>query len=209
MLLDVQAGKQSVRQRGFTEPLLCGECEQRLNRWETYFSRVWLHPSDSRRPEMLPEDVVIIQGIEYEPFKLFHLSLVWRAGVAQSRYFSSVRLRGRAEALRVALLTADPGEANDFPFWGMALRDPKSGGWQDEIMKAPEATRLRGQWIHTMIFAGASWHYHTSAHSEGREVPFVFDSSGVLMLGVRNWKDNPFVKNLASKLPIKQARRRA
>lgn len=208
LLLDVQAGKQRVRQRGFTEPLLCDDCEQRMNRWETYFARVWLHPSESRRPVQLPEDVVTIQGLDYESFKLFHLSLVWRAGIAQSRYFSAVRLRGRAEALRVALLNADPGGANDFPFWGMALRDPKTGGWQDELMKAPEATRRRGQWIYSMIFAGASWHYHTSAHNEGREVPLMFDTSGILTLGVRNWKDNPFVKDLVSKLPLKQAGRR-
>jgi len=43
--LDVDSEQTGTRRRGFWEILFCEECEERFNRWETYFAEIWFNRS--------------------------------------------------------------------------------------------------------------------------------------------------------------------
>jgi hypothetical protein len=49
-------------------------------------------------------NVVHISGLNYEQFKLFQLSVLWRAGVSSHQFFDKVKLGQHAEELRLLSL---------------------------------------------------------------------------------------------------------
>src|SRR3546814_6453061 len=68
--------------------------------------------------------IVSVTGIDYAQFKLFLLSLLWRAGVAKGRYFERVTLGPHEERLRAMLHDGDPGPFDLYPciLWGLNLQ---------------------------------------------------------------------------------------
>lgn len=96
--------------KGIYEKLLCKDCEQLFGAWESYGCQVlkidrWQASPFGR----------LFSGIEYKRFKLFEMSLLWRAAVSKHPDFRQLQLpRKRKEQLRKMLLSANPGDALDF-----------------------------------------------------------------------------------------------
>ncbi len=195
----VDLGKRNIgkQQKGFSERLLCKECEGIFSIWENYFSRIWFHPRYRLRPKYLNDNLIEIRGIDYSSFKLFHLSLVWRASVSARTEFSSVALGSQEEVIRKILLSRDPGEHDKYAFFGIALRIPSTQAFQDKLLCAPRAARVQGHNVYTFLFGGVVWHYIISGHiDEYKRNQNNFNRSGTLFLAVQNWKDNPLVRDL-------------
>jgi hypothetical protein len=203
ILYEPDVNRKGRRQKGFTERLLCDECEKLVGTWETYFADVWLHPTRQLRPAALPNDQAIVADLDYARFKLFHLSLIWRSGVSTRQAFGSVRLGGQEPKLRKRLLASDPGDPADYPFFGIALRDLSSRGFQDKLLMTPRVARVHGHWVYILLFGGVLWHYYISSHAGPRNVPVLFDRTGTLTLLVQNWKENPFILELARQIQSK------
>lgn len=201
ILVDSARNKRSKRQRGYSEVLLCEECEALFNRWETYFANIWFNPMTRLRPTEVGQSTVNISGIDYSRFKLFHLSIIWRAGVCGLREFSMIRLGGQQEQLRSRLLAADAGEPANYPFCGLALRDPETGGFQDKLVKLLDTIRIDGHYAYTALFGGVLWLYFISKHAGSHNVPRVFDRSGKLRLDVQDWTESLIVRDMASRIP--------
>lgn len=196
IVIDLQRSKKTKRQKGLTQYLLCRSCENRFSRLEKYFSDIWFGRK-RLRPILLTGKMIQIAGIDYFRFKLFHLSVVWRAGVASIPEFSNVRLHTQELKLRKRLLDSDPGNQTDYPFFGIALRDPQTGGFQDRILKTPDSFRLRGHWIYSFIFGGVQWNYCISNYKSEQPIPIYFGKTGLLTLAVQDWTDNISIRNMA------------
>lgn len=99
--------------KGVYEKLLCEACDHRIGEWEGYASRVIyggveLTQSDSPFGWL-------VSGIEYASFKLFQLSLLWRAAVSKRPEFEKVCLERKHKGqLRRMLLNEDPGDPLDY-----------------------------------------------------------------------------------------------
>ena len=77
--------KLSYLQKGLRERLLCGGCEQYLNRnGEQYASKVLKKMDETEIPA--GERSTLVTGVEYRPFKLFLMMQLWRAGVASDDF---------------------------------------------------------------------------------------------------------------------------
>src|SRR5215216_6011899 len=99
--------KRVLLQKGIREYLLCGNCEQVLAKYERYAADVLRAiPDMSREPA---GRVVQITGIDYAGFKVFQLSLLWRAGVSRQASFHEVNLGPHEDVLRRMILGGDPG----------------------------------------------------------------------------------------------------
>ena len=91
------------KQKGFREPLLCEDCEQRLSVSEQYMSKLLnggvptIVSLDGRR--------IRFRDIDYNKLKLFQISILWRAGVSSLPVFSQVQLGPHEPRLRHDLLT--------------------------------------------------------------------------------------------------------
>ena len=196
ILIDLHRSKKIKRQKGFTQYLLCSPCETKFSKLEKYFSDIWFG-KNRLRPISLVGEIIRIVDIDYAKFKLFHLSIIWRAGVASIPEFSNVRLGTQEPKLRKRLLEDNPGDPTDYPFYGIALRDPETRGFQDRILKAPDSARIDSHWIYALIFAGVQWNYCISSHKSQQPIPVYFTEEGILTLAIQDWTSNLFVRSLA------------
>ena len=148
------------------ERLFCAECEQRIRKWEDYAHDVFFGDD----PRLNLEDLgiqLIISGVKYAPFKLFQMSLIWRASISRRPEVFRVDLGPHAERLREMLLNECPGENHRY---GSFLLYPSSS-LQHRILDffgPPERTsrKLHGHTVYEGIFGGVVWMFIVSNHSE-------------------------------------------
>lgn len=149
-------------QKGIREPLLCESCEQHINEYcEKPFRSQWLESS----PLPLtwsPEDLHV-GNFDYSSFKLFHLSILFRAGVSSLPTYRAVSLGPHEERIRKMLLTRDAGPAWLYPIFGYAVVHDKT--WSlVRLVSAPEPITCQGHRCYGMMFGGAYWCYGVSSH---------------------------------------------
>jgi len=102
------------RKLGQVEYLLCGDCEQLLCEYESYVKTFFYGLSSPIRL-VLPISNDPFFTADYRKVKLFQLSILWRASVANGDFFSNVRLKPRhEEEVRKMLLKGDPGKEDRF-----------------------------------------------------------------------------------------------
>ena len=71
----------STPQKGKREYLLCSKCEGILNtKYEKSFPKYW-YGSDGL-PKRIDSDHIVLKNADCNKFKLFHLSVIWRASVS-------------------------------------------------------------------------------------------------------------------------------
>jgi hypothetical protein len=197
--LDVDSEQTGTRRRGFWEILFCEECEERFNRWETYFAEIWFNRSVRPPFSLARNRFLTIRGIDYRKFKLFHLSIIWRAGISSLRPFRGVRLGGQADALRCLISADNPGPLGRYPIAAIALQDD-DGGYKDDIIQLPRPGKYKGHHFCSAVFGGVHWTYGVSGHSSGSPFPSTLGSDGTLRLAVQRWSENRAVLDLAAVL---------
>jgi hypothetical protein len=143
-------------QRGLTERLLCHACEQRLCRYEKYAADVMTGRCHHRCQKQ--GDRITIKGIDYTPFKLFLMSVLWRASISTLEFFKLVSLGQREELLRQMLLAEDPGKPEEFGCVVIFAHD--RGHDMSDTLFNPEPMRWAGRRMYKLFFAGAAWLYH-------------------------------------------------
>ncbi len=142
-MLGIRAGGEEMwgqlLQKGLRERLLCEECDNRLlnQRYEQPSESSWSTLSGLREtPSITIEgirvskpdpsdrsDLVRVRGLDYPRFKLFLLSLLWRASASSLPEYHQVQLGPHEETLRRMLLCADPGNRASYPIILYVLRD--------------------------------------------------------------------------------------
>jgi len=95
------------KQSGINEPMLCAGCESRVSQYENYFRTFFYgkNPSPLKKIPVgtsvdlssfagLDPDILGVRAVkmDYTQFKLFVLSLVWRASVAKGNFFEKICL---------------------------------------------------------------------------------------------------------------------
>ena len=151
-------------QKGLREYLLCGECEIKFSRWETYTSRLLTNrvPTVARRTG----DLIWVEGADYDQFKLFQLSILWRAGVSNLPIFSKVRLGPHEETLRQRLVSEDPGAPSEYGCALYALTTPD--GVDQGLIVAPTLCRMEAIHTYHFVFGGLIWLFFVSSHAPSR-----------------------------------------
>jgi hypothetical protein len=142
-----------------------------------------------------------IPGIDYLNFKLFHISIVWRAAISSLQEFRNVQLGIHKARLGELLRANHPGDSDLYPIICIALRDPSTGRFLDSILTAPEASRNSGQNFYSFIFGGVQWIYVISDHRENKTVQVnCIREDGILRLAVQDWTDNLSIRDLAGRV---------
>jgi hypothetical protein len=150
------------RQKGIREPLLCPRCETKLSQWEKYACEVM----EGRKALRIEDraDHYLVRGIDYVRFKLFEMSLIWRAGVSSHPNFNKVTLGPHQSDLRNLLYAEDPGGTYDYPCVLTALwLDPNRLVQKAIMLPLPE--RLNGQRIWFSVAGGLQWIFVVSHHA--------------------------------------------
>lgn len=152
---------EDLLQKGIREYLLCADCEQHLSKFERYASQVLRKlPDTSREP---PGAVVRVTEVDYARFKLFQMSLLWRAGVSKQASFQGIYLGPHEPKLRQMIHEANPGEPLDYGCVLIRTRGPEK---LDHFIKPPTHLRFLGHHGYQMILAGMIWTFVVSSHSD-------------------------------------------
>lgn len=140
-----------VVQDGVKQKLLCRDCEDKRNTWETYFSSKW------HRGEFFSEAYPhAVTGLDYAKVKLYQMSTLFLASVSDDRLFEEVELlTERQEQLREMLLSESPGPPAEFGCMMDALIEQQI---DPRTLVAKAVTKEKaGIRVHQFIFAGFMW----------------------------------------------------
>lgn len=193
-------GKKGWRplQRGITEKLFCEECEQHFNEYcEKPFKRLWI--DRDFLPSPWPTSEPVVAKIDYAPFKLFHLSVLFRASVSSLPTFADVSLGPHEERLRQLLLSKDPGPIWQYPIMGIALLDPKNKNLVD-IITMPVQARFEGHRCYSMAYGGVNWWIAVSSHPSKEWLGAAVSESGDIPLVGMPWTELGLMRQAAQLL---------
>jgi hypothetical protein len=180
--LDLRRASIPYVQKGLRERLLCEACEQKFGRWEDAFCRFWKPATLFVSP--ITQPYVCVSGVPYDVFKLFHLSVLWRAGVADAYAFRLVKLGPHEAHLRDILLKEQAPSDFVYPVSACILRDPVSGGPLDACVMASASGLANGVKTYIIIFGGCAWYYAASNSTNPFPPAQVLSRTGHLYLPV-------------------------
>lgn len=152
----------TVLQKGIREKLFCNDCEQYFNEeFEKPFRELWVESSPLLDPWDIDDFLWI--SVDYSRFKLFHLSVLYRAHVSTLLSFAEVALGKHSEIIRKMLLEVQPGPEDRYPIFGYAVvhhttRRPL------QMISLPQASKMNGQRCYGMMYGGVEWWICVASH---------------------------------------------
>lgn len=170
----------SPLQKGLRERLLCRECEKYLNKYDSYFADMWYQKG--KAPTEVNKEIIAIDGLDYHRFKLFHISVLWRAGIASRDEFREVALAHHERSIRDLILADDPGEGSQYAIFAYVLTFPKDKKVLQGLVTQPFPAELNGVKGFHFIFGGCLWHYVLASSINLKEYWFIFRPNSPLYL---------------------------
>jgi len=122
--LVISKGQEKFKQIGEREYLLCENCDREIiGKWEKYASPIVKSIQDMKIDKF--GDQYIINNIEYADFKLFQLSLLWRASVTSLKMFKDINIGVHEEVIRKMLLSSNAGQPYQYGCAMLVLPETK------------------------------------------------------------------------------------
>lgn len=139
-------------QKGFREYLLCSCCEGKLSKHERSFDKYWYGPDGL--PDRIDGDALVLLNADYHTFKLFHLSIIWRASVSTA--FSDISLGPHYdESIRKILRYDSPVPQSHYPIIGCVLTDD-NGHIHPQVAR-PNKSKNGSSTCYTLSYAACDW----------------------------------------------------
>lgn len=145
--------------KGLRSRILCSNCEQRINKFESYFFKFW-SSINVDRSGIADYKAQPISGFDYSLFKFFHLSVFWRASVASSDDFIEIKLGPYEEKIRLMLLNQDPGPAHQFPIVCTLFAHNEVDA--DQVLTNPIRAQRDHKRSYCCVHSGAEWQIRVS-----------------------------------------------
>ncbi|NOX36713.1 MAG: hypothetical protein GXO78_04170 [Calditrichaeota bacterium] len=189
--------KLHFKQKGLREKLLCEDCEVQLSVYEKYVRSVFYGGTGIYITNGNP---LKIEGIDYKKFKLFQLSLLYRAAVSSLDFFQNVALGPHLIKIRNMLLNENPGNKLDYPcFMVMILMEGNK--ILDGLIYPPQMMRVDAHRVYRFILGGCFWIYFVSSHTnQVVYTEFILDESGKVLIPLKKAEDTHFFRELAKNI---------
>ncbi len=170
-------------QQGFRERLLCHDCEQLLNdRYEKPMKAVWF--DNPKLPPLVSSSELLITGLDYTAFKLFHMSVLWRATVAVDGEYGQIRLPPcDAANMRRMVFEGDPGLSTQYPVLGLALLLPPDGAPAFKLIQSTSYEVIERQSVYRTVYGACAWQIWVGSHSSRPDLAlYALTEAGSLLL---------------------------
>jgi hypothetical protein len=198
--------KKPYAQDGPKCELLCDDCERFFDEsFERDFLKCWF--SEPVHPTPIPMDLFRVQVPDYRKFKLFHLSVIWRAYAASLKEASQgatsiwrwVYLKDHAARIREMLMNQDAGSLDEYPISGYYAVSPhQPSAFSPALFMPPIAKRLFGVNCFYMIFAGMGWIYFISKHTTPEIRKVCLQEDGSMLTCRHSVLDNEYLMGVAA-----------
>ena len=184
-------------QKGMREKLLCGCCETKLSKYEDYVKKVFY---GGTRISIQNGKHFKIQGLDYPKFKIFQLSVLYRAAVSNLEFFKNVSLGPHNNKIRDMIYNENPGNKYEYPC-SMFIMLMEDRNILDGLIYPPEMMRIDGYRAFRFIFGGCFWVYFVSKNARGISYPeLVIDEEGKVKIPLIKALDMPFFNKLSKDL---------
>lgn len=180
--MDLSGTKRTIIQTGLNEKLLCRQCEQLLNdKYEKYFHRLWF--KKNTLPENIsPGSVIQLSGLDYHKFKLFHLSILFRASVSSLPEFRQVDLGPHEDTVRGMLLDNNPGRESQYVILAHAITSDDHKINFNFITSPFKTRQSNGSISYGFCFGGCAWHYIVDSRPVMDHSKFMLKPDGSMSL---------------------------
>jgi hypothetical protein len=185
-------------QKGAREYLFCEACEQHFNEYcEKRFLAQWVEAAPLPNPWNVED--VHWASFDYASFKLFHLSVLFRASVSTLPTFAEVSLGPHEERLRKILLSRNPGEYWQYPIFGHAVVHHKTKRLVPMVSQGVRSS-LEGLRCYGMIYGGVHWWIGVSSHRNKGFEGACLQPDGQMPFTARPWNEVKVVQYAAEVL---------
>lgn len=185
-------------QKGIREYLFCSACEQHLNeKYEKPFLKQWT--IDSPLPGHIKQDSTYSAVYDYQTFKLFHLSILFRSSVSFLPTFQEVNLGRHEERIRNMLIIEDPGQEWEYPILAFAVLNGR-GKVEKRLISRPICGRHEGHRAYGQIYGGAMWWILVSSHRNDLFCRVGLQPSGKLTMVAEPWNEIGVVQDASTAL---------
>lgn len=186
-----------LAQKGVREKLLCEDCEQKLSKWERYASQIL--SGGTAIVAVRERNLWHLSEIDYIPFRLFQLSVLWRASVSTVDFFANVSLGDHEDKLRKLLISDNPGLPWQYGCVICSLIADET--ILTDLMIQPDRLRLHGHNAYRFVFGGFMWIYFASNHIPPTPIQSAFlDQTGKMTMLVRSIESVKYFEHLAGEL---------
>lgn len=151
--------------------ILCKECDGGiLGNLETYASKAIYGgelPADEcpQCESFIQPDGLrfsICKNIDYKKFKIFLLSVLWRASISSRPMFSSINLGPHEEEIRKMILENNPLSYSDYPIFFMTYLKDKDAPL--DLIGQPQPRRTKeGLRVHLFVIGGIIYHFYVNS----------------------------------------------
>jgi hypothetical protein len=186
--------KRIFEQKGLREKLLCKNCECILNIYETYACEIW-------RNQLLniSNQFNYLNRIDYQKFKLFLISIIWRCGITTNAHFN-IDLGLHQEKMREMLLNNNPGNFDEYGCLISAMVNDNDE-LIDDLIWLETDFRIEGHRCYRLLFGGFIWIFFISSHKPPEiALKSFLQNSGDLLIMKANLSDIDFMMKHAEKL---------
>jgi hypothetical protein len=189
----------SLLQNGIKQHLFCEACEQHFNeKFEKPFKK-WLDARPLPNPWPLIEEAYWTAA-DYGPFKLFHLSVLFRASVCSLGTFSHVTLGPRhEERMRQLLLTCDPGSYSEYPVFGFAVIHHETRQLVPMVSTVVKSS-IEGHRCWGIMYGGVQWWVSVSSHQNHMIERAGLQPDGRMVFFAEPWHQVPIIQEAARAL---------
>lgn len=168
-------------QKGLAERMLCHGCEQLLSGFERYAAEVMSGSSCAKLRQS--HDHVWISGLDYCQFKLFLLSILWRASVTNHEFFKLVSLGPHEGKLKSMIIEKRPGPPEEYGC--IVIFSRLKGEDITDTMFNPEPFRWAGRRFYKFFFAGAGWCFYCDSQPPTAHLRRLFLQEDGTFLGLK------------------------
>jgi hypothetical protein len=193
--------KSKILQKGVREYLLCDECEGKLSKWERYTAN-FFYAKTTGNTAYLKEKILTADGydiyvwanVDYDSFKLFMMSLLWRLFISKG-YATPEVVPGVMEKLRLAILNEDPLAYDNYGCLLQVLYYP-DGKKAGKIILAPYVTKsASGDIINIFIDGFLFSFYLNSENAAPEQKEFFLNKQGNIQMIGRQALEDPILRD--------------
>lgn len=108
----------------YDKNILCADCDNKIiGGYETYSSRIYFGGRLFKGEDIKFENrknkhgvvTTYINGLNYNKFKLFLLSILWRASISNRKFFNQVSLGPHEDVIKNMIINGDAGKQKQYP----------------------------------------------------------------------------------------------
>lgn len=196
-VLSAKDPKRKLRlQKGIYERLLCSDCETKLSTHERYASLVFSGEAPVKASQT--GDAIKVQGMDYTKFRLFGLSILWRASVSTNVFFKGVNLGPHEPILRKMIFEENPGEPHAYGFCLSPLVNNAEP--LPSLIVEPTRARFADHFCYRFVFGGIIWTFLVSSQPVPTRLREAFiDKAGGMLMITSEISEVPFIRDLLDK----------